>query len=173
MVFYSENPRAEFYATVTRIGASALASRAARPIPRTIMTTVSRLLLFSLVLLGSASAETLPWARLKIGMTADETFSLLGEPISSRRGHGFVTWTYDDGAEVLLHATGAVVGWTAPAAAAASARSADVWSKQPAGRYYASMHSVLPRPTRAPGRNGARAVRTEPAGTGYEAYLRG
>lgn len=138
------------------------------------MTTVSRLVLLSLVLLGSASADILPWSRLKIGMTAGETASLLGDPIFQRRGHGFVTWTYDDGAEVLLHATGSVVGWTAPAKAVEAMQSADIWSQQPAGKYYASMHSVLPRPVKKPARGGSNgAVVRASGGTTYEQLIRG
>ena len=73
----------------------------------------------------------------------------------------------------LLHASGAVIGWTAPAAMGGKG-SQDIWSNQPAGKYYASMHAVLPRPPKVPARHGnqPRPPRA-PGANGYERYLRG
>ena len=94
----------------------------------------------------------------------------------ARTGKGFEIWSYDQGAEVLLGRTGTVIGWTMPATTGLPPSSRDIWSKQPAGRYYATLYSVLPRP--ALKKSDAPLVRTlleavSTPGTGYEQYIRG
>lgn len=159
------------YGMVTGIDASALAL-VARPPIRTGMPNPARLFLLSLLCLGSLPAAPQPWTRLKVGMSAIETVSLLGHPIFHRQGHGFVTWTYDHGAEVLLQGDGAVVGWTAPASAGNPARSQDIWSNQPAGQYHATMHAVLPR-LQKPGAKRRPGLVGAAGGTTYEQLIRG
>lgn len=139
------------------------------------MKHLLRLALFALFAAGPlAAAPAQPWAQLKVGMSADDALDLLGDPVCSRRGHGFFTWIYDEGAEVLLYGEGKVVGWTLPGATENPGPSRDIWSSQPAGKYYATMHAVLPRPakTRAtPGAPKADGIAPRAAaGTGYEEY---
>lgn len=65
------------------------------------------------------------WAQLKLGMTADETISALGEPLVRNVGRGFELWIYDHDSEVLFF--GDLIGWTSPGAGPSSRHSADVW----------------------------------------------
>jgi hypothetical protein len=131
------------------------------------------LLLAGLLLTSSLTAAEDPWERLQLGMSGSETVALLGEPVLSSRGGGFHKLNYDGGAEVLLYGDGRVVGWTAPAGSRGAKHSHDIWSCQPAGKYYATMHAILPRPVRD---REARTVRqpagdrAATAGTGYEEY---
>jgi hypothetical protein len=107
-----------------------------------------RLALLALALAGTLSAAD-PWKQMHVGMSAAETVALLGHPLAHRQGHGFSTWTYDDGAEVLLQSTGSVMGWTAPGSTQPAVRSRDVWRNRPAGVRHATMHAALPRPTKS------------------------
>lgn len=139
------------------------------------MSTILRLLLLTALLAGPLAAAPKPWSQLKVGTPAPEVLALLGDPVCARTGKGFETWIYDDGAEVLLWRTGTVIGWTEPAEASLPNPSRDIWSEQPAGRYYASMYSVLPRPLTK--KTDVARMRTlleaaATAGTGYEQYLR-
>jgi len=134
-----------------------------------------RLFLISFLLLAPLSAEPMPWAQLKVGMAAEEILSLLGDPVMRSKGRGFETWTYDDGAEVLIY--GLVVGWTMPASATVRVRSEDVWRNHPRGDYYATLRSAVRKA-------GAKPAATAPAGPlpgkrpddsgmGYERFLQG
>jgi hypothetical protein len=136
------------------------------------MTSLFRPMLLGLLLASSLSAAPEPWKQLKVGMSAAQTATLLGHPISHRQGHGFTTWTYDHGAEVLLQSSGAVMGWTAPANVRLAVRSRDIWSNRPTGEYHATMHSLLPRPLKANARSRA-AVGPRADGSTYEALIRG
>ncbi len=133
-----------------------------------------RLSLFSLLLVGSLSAEALPWEQLKVGMTADQGITLLGDPMLRSKGRGFETWTYDDGAEVLVY--GLVVGWTAPVASDLPARSQDVWSNHPRGDYFTTLRSAVrksaAKPTAVIAAKPVREIPRNTAGLGYEEYLR-
>src|SRR5690242_9682961 len=106
------------------------------------MSTILRLLLLTALLAGPLAAAPKPWSRLKVGTPAQEVLTLLGDPVCARTGKGFETWIYDDGAEVLLWRTGTVIGWTEPADASLANPSRDIWSEQPANRYYSTMYSV-------------------------------
>ncbi len=133
-----------------------------------------RLLLVSLLLVSSLSAEPMPWTQLKIGMSADELVSVLGDPVFRRQGRGFETWTYDRGAEVLVY--GIVVGWTAPADPGLKLRSQDVWANHPKGAFMPTLQMTLrkvvrpPAPPVAPAKP-APSARPPGAGMGYEEYL--
>lgn len=139
------------------------------------MHTVLRLALICLLPLPSLTAAGGPWTQLKLGMSAVQAANLLGDPVLRSAGRGFETWTYDDGAELVLHGT--VVGWTAPASAGLRMRSQDVWLSRPAGRHYATLHAVLTDPARpvvAPPPPAPAAKRKTPAnGVGFEDYIRG
>lgn len=142
------------------------------------MIFTARRLLPGLLLVGTLSAGQNPWTQLKVGLSAQRTASLLGEPVLRNHGHGFETWTYDHGAEVVIYAGATLVGWTAPAELALPVRSQDVWSNHPAGDYYATMHSILPQPVRpkANRRTGGNEPGETPratAGQPYEELLRG
>jgi hypothetical protein len=143
------------------------------------MSTILRLLLLTALLAGPLAAapkQPKQWGQLKVGTTARQAVTLLGEPLSRRHGKGFETWIYDQGAEVLLYRGSAVIGWTAPASANLAARSSDVWSLQPDDEYYATLYSVLETFRAIP----PAAAKPDPepeslpahAGTGYEQYLR-
>ena len=141
------------------------------------MSEVLRLFVFSLLLAGSlAAAPQRHWEQLKVGISARQTLTLLGRPLLQCRGKGFETWTYDQGAEVLLYGGNAVVGWTAPASANLPVRSLDVWNLQPTDEHYSTLYSLLQDPNLMPA---ARTVpkldlKPEPenTGTGYEQDLR-
>ncbi|MFZ5494818.1 MAG: hypothetical protein ACOZE5_05710 [Verrucomicrobiota bacterium] len=139
------------------------------------MSDPLRLLLLGLLFAASLSAAEHPWERLRLGMPARQVAALLGEPVLRSKGHDFETWTYDGGAEVLLH--GNVVGWTAPVSAQLPARSRDVWSERRPGVYFATLQAALPRPApKNPGKpppSGANRRGKESEGDGYETYLRG
>ena len=142
------------------------------------MKSVLRLALLGLLLVGTLSAGQSPWTQLKVGMSANRTVSLLGAPVMRNHGHGFETWIYDHGAEVVIYAGITLVGWTAPAVLAVPGHSQDIWSNHPAGEYYATMHAILPRPdrpdaARKPGAAPAVEAAKATAGLTYEAYLRG
>lgn len=134
-----------------------------------------RLLLISLLLLGSLSAKPTAWAQLQLGMSAEQIVTLLGSPLLRIRGHGFETWTYDHGAEVLIHGT--VVGWTAPASARLLIRNADVWHARRMGEHYATLHTGLPAATKKPAKVTTPPVRAKTpstsTGAGFEDYIRG
>lgn len=141
------------------------------------MPAAFRLFLLGLLCAGSLAAGVPPWAKLQVGMSPRQAASLLGEPLFRRQGRGFEMWTYDHGAEVLIYGGGAVVGWTAPAPARLPAPSSDVWSLQPAGRYYATLYSLLENSGLAPARSAGPKAQPKPApaaaGTGYEQFFRG
>jgi hypothetical protein len=123
-----------------------------------------------ILILVSASAETMPWMHLKVGMSAEEIVSLLGDPVLRIKGRGFETWTYDHGAEVLVY--GLLVGWTAPDSTSRSIRSQDVWASRPRGDYFGTLRSaVLRRPKQRPPVVVAETVANH-AGMGYEDYLK-
>jgi len=112
----------------------------------------------------------MPWTKLKVGMSADEIVSLLGDPVLRSKGRGFETWTYEHGAEVLIY--GLVVGWTTPATATVLVRSQDVWSHRPGGEYLATLRAAV----RPPARKAQATAPVKPAATqglGYEEYLKG
>ena len=136
------------------------------------MHTVLRLAFLGLLLCGPLPAAE-SWTKMKLGMSAEQTVTLLGDPVLRSRGRGFETWTYDNGAEVLLHGT--VVGWTAPVTAGLAKRSQDVWINRPAGRHYATLHAALADPARAPAAPTPARRKTPPtgAGIGFEEYIRG
>ncbi len=72
-----------------------------------------RLILWSLLLGAPAAAPAADgWARLKPGMSTDQTRNLLGEPILLSEGYGFAVWIYDHGTEVVFYDK--VIAWTAP-----------------------------------------------------------
>lgn len=73
------------------------------------------------------------WSLLKLGMTGSDVTAVLGRPLICSKGHGFERWTYDDGAEVLLH--GLLIGWTTPGLADVGKRSSDVWQTGNAGTF--------------------------------------
>jgi hypothetical protein len=139
------------------------------------MVTLLRPSLIFILLAVSLPAAPQPWARLTLGMTTEQTVALLGSPLLRTRGHGFETWTYDHGAEVLVHGT--VVGWTAPASARLLVRSQDVWHGRRPGEHYATLQSGLPAASRKPAALTAPAIKRKPTargGTlGYEEYIRG
>jgi hypothetical protein len=135
------------------------------------MPSFFRLFGISLLLAGSLSAATTkPWAQIKVGMSADEIVTLLGDPVSRRKGRGFETWTYDNGAEVLVYKL--VVGWTAPVSATLAVRSQDVWSNRPQGDYLAPVRTVLRQNAAklAAATKGAKRPLST-TGMGYEEYL--
>ena len=142
------------------------------------MFFTARLTLLGLLLAGTLSAGQSPWTQLKVGMSANRTVSLLGAPVMRNHGHGFETWIYDHGAEVVIYAGITLVGWTAPAVLAVPVHSQDIWSNHPAGEYYATMHAILPRPdrpdaTRKPDAAPAAVAPKPTAGLTYEEFLRG
>jgi hypothetical protein len=65
------------------------------------------------------------WALLKLGMSGSEVAAALGSPLICSKGRGFERWTYDNGAEVLIH--GWLIGWTVPGVANVAKRSNDIW----------------------------------------------
>ena len=139
------------------------------------MLPLPRLSLLFVLLAVSLPAAPQPWARLKLGMSSEQIVSLLGSPLLRTRGHGFETWTYDHGAEVLIHGT--VVGWTAPASARLLVRSRDVWHSRRLEENFATLHSGLPAASRKPAGLTAPVARRKAAssgaGLGYEEYIRG
>jgi hypothetical protein len=137
------------------------------------MPNPARFVWLGLLLLGSLPAAQEPWAQLKVGMGAADTAALLGHPIFHRQGHGFTTWTYDRGGEVLLHANGTVIGWTAPKTARVAVRSRDIWSNRPDGEFSPTMHSVLPRPMKAGIKSRAAGVSRGAGSPGDENLIRG
>jgi hypothetical protein len=134
------------------------------------MRLLARLLFLAALLTGSLPAAPTAWAKLKVGMTADETALLLGAPLGRTQGHGFEKWTYDQGAEVLLHGGIAVIGWTVPVALRLAVRSLDIWSDAPTrDRYFAicADRAAIERRRAGPGR------KMSAAGLVYEDYVRG
>jgi hypothetical protein len=65
------------------------------------------------------------WARLKLGMTAEEAEAALGAPLIRNEGRGFELWIYDSRAEVVFY--GGIVAWTAPSSAPAVPAPKEVW----------------------------------------------
>jgi hypothetical protein len=140
-----------------------------------VMSAPLRLIFVSLLWVSSLSAEPTPWTQLRIGMSADELVSVLGDPVFRRHGRGFETWTYDQGAEVLVY--GIVVGWTTPADSRLKIHSRDVWADHPKGAFMPTLHTALRKAARPPARPVATAEPPSPAspagaGMGYEEYLR-
>jgi hypothetical protein len=133
------------------------------------MPSFLRLSIISLLLVGSLSAAPRPWAQIKVGMSAEEIVTLLGDPVFRRQGRGFETWTYDQGAEVLICKL--VVGWTAPTSATLVVRSEDVWSNHPQGDYLSPVRAVLRKNAGklAPAATAKRSLSN--TGMGYEEYL--
>jgi hypothetical protein len=70
-------------------------------------------------------------------MTGSDVAAVLGRPLICSKGRGFERWTYDDGAEVLLH--GLLIGWTAPGLADVGKRSSDVWQTGNADTFAAAV----------------------------------
>lgn len=139
------------------------------------MPAPQRLIFVILLLVTSLSAEPMPWTQLKIGMSADELVSVLGDPVFRRQGRGFETWTYDQGAEVLVY--GIVVGWTTPADPGHKIHSQDVWADHPKGAFMPTLQTALREAVRPPAKPVAPAkpapsARPPGAGMGYEEYLR-
>lgn len=134
----------------------------------------TRLLFPALLLAAHLAAAENPWSQLQVGMPESLALDLLGEPLVSTRGHGFVTWTYDGGAEVLLLSDGRVVGWTTPAEAATAARSHDLWRNLPPGKHYATMHAALatPLPRKSPSASAPGEILRASQGQGFEEYYR-
>jgi hypothetical protein len=139
------------------------------------MSLSLRLVLLGVFLSVPLAAAPPPWARVKVGMTAGQIVSLLGEPLLRSKARGFELWTYDQGAEVLIYGT--VAGWTAPVSARLLVRSQDVWRNHPAGDYSATLHSILRQPApQVPVIVPAKAPRDDRrrgTGRGYEDYLQG
>jgi hypothetical protein len=137
------------------------------------MSVSLRVFVFSLLLVGLLPAAPVPWAQVKVGMTGEEIITLLGDPLLRSKGRNFETWTYDEGAEVLVY--GLVVGWTAPASARLLARSQDVWRNQPRGEYFPVLRAAVRQSVRkAPSVTPSTLARETPrnnAGMGYEEYL--
>ncbi|MDQ5977514.1 MAG: hypothetical protein QG602_486 [Verrucomicrobiota bacterium] len=130
-----------------------------------------RLFILCLALVTSLSAEQ-TWAQLKVGMDAEKAMELLGEPVSVRRGRGFETWIYDQGAEVLVFSV--VVGWTAPASSCLKSLSHDVWAAKPGGNFHKTLASVVNKAVMAKAPVSAKAAPATvaaAAGMGYEEYL--
>lgn len=98
-------------------------------------------LLLALAPVATRGADA--WARLKLGMTADETTAVLGAPLIRTAGHGFELWTYDNGAEALLF--GSLIGWTASGSASVAERSFDIWRARRADSSSPSFLGMLPR----------------------------
>lgn len=132
------------------------------------MRPVLAIFVASFVILSSAPAAPAPWDQLKVGMSAEDAITLLGMPVLRIKGRGFETWTYDQGAELLVY--GLVVGWTIPAATNGATRGHDVWSAQPRGDYFATLRSaVIRKPApKAP----VVVVAPSHTGMGYEQYLK-
>lgn len=134
------------------------------------MSSSLRAVVISILLVGSLSAAPRPWTQLKVGMTAQETVTLLGDPVFRRQGRGFQTWTYDHGAEVLI--CGLVVGWTAPTSSTTLvAHSEDVWSNHPQGDYIAPVRAVLRNAASKSTAIAATKQARDNSGMGYEEYL--
>jgi hypothetical protein len=135
-----------------------------------------RHLFLSLLLLtavSAVSAAPMPWAQLKIGMAGEEIIALLGEPLMRSAGRGFQTWTYDDGAEVLV--CGLVMGWTMPNSIAVAVRSQDVWRAHPKGDYLGTLRTALRKAGAKPSVNRlakrpGQVNRPPTPGIGYEEY---
>lgn len=104
----------------------------------------SRLLVVALALAVPALRGDDAWARMKLGMTSDETAVALGRPLLRSSGKGFEVWTYDNGAQALFY--GSLVGWTAPGTARVEDRSMDVWRSHRAGTYFPTFLALLPQP---------------------------
>lgn len=137
------------------------------------MHLILRLSVVGLLVLASLPAAEESWTKLKIGMSAEKALSILGFPLLRSKGHGFETWTYDNGAEVLLHAT--VVGWTAPTVAKSPMRSNDVWRGNHPGKHYATMQAALVEavPIVDPLPLNRRKRGKGSAGVGFEEYFQG
>ncbi|MBI5691292.1 MAG: hypothetical protein HZC55_14505 [Verrucomicrobia bacterium] len=100
--------------------------------------------LLALALAPSPAPGEEPWSNLKLGMTPEEAYLTLGFPLLRTAGKGFETWTYDDGAEVLLH--GSLIGWTTPRSLPAPARHVDVWRNRPKADYFPTFLAAIPPP---------------------------
>jgi hypothetical protein len=86
------------------------------------------------------------WSRLKIGMTAREAATTLGDPLIRTAGQGFEVWIYDARAEVLFY--GQVIGWTSPHPAGETAAVVDIWQETKGGTNAPVF--FLPRPESRP-----------------------
>jgi hypothetical protein len=84
------------------------------------------------------------WLLLKLGMTGSEVTAALGNPLICSKGRGFERWTYDNGAEVLIH--GLLIGWTSPGVADVVNRSTDIWQAGSADTPSAVIISPQPFP---------------------------
>lgn len=113
--------------------------------------------LLLILLLAGGRGSAADWSQLKLGMTPQETFSILGEPLFRNSGQGFETWIYDQQAEVVFY--GPLVGWTCPRTAGSSAISVDVW--QASGTGLPLTPCVLPRPQKAPAPSSRRVTATK------------
>lgn len=113
-----------------------------RPIWTMMIRCRAHLLGLLLVLVPGATRGEDGWSLLKLGMTPGETAALIGLPILRTRGHGFETWTYDNGAEAVLF--GSLVAWTSAGPANLTERSYDIWREKGSGAYFLTFHSVLP-----------------------------
>lgn len=78
---------------------------------------MSRPISLSLVLITlctpTFAAGAKEWAKLKQGMTPDEAFATLGQPLIRNSNRGYEVWIYDSKAEVVFH-QGPVMAWTIP-----------------------------------------------------------
>lgn len=78
---------------------------------------MSRLTGLSLVFVAlctpTFAAGAKDWAKLKPGMTPDEAFAALGQPLIRNSNRGYEVWIYDSKAEVVFH-QGPVLAWTIP-----------------------------------------------------------
>lgn len=77
---------------------------------RKVLLPLACLLLASI---QGTAADLDAWGRMRTGMTAFDTATLLGAPLIRTTGHGFDMWIYDSCAEVLFY-RGPVIAWTAP-----------------------------------------------------------
>ena len=111
-------------------------------------------LLLLLPLLGRGEEN---WSQLKLGMTAEQTFTALGSPMFRTSGTGFELWTYDNGSEVLLY--GSLIGWTAPRSAHVAVRCSDIWQANHSEAELPTFLTLLPPPTSKPGARRREATR--------------
>lgn len=112
------------------------------------MPFLLRLFACTLLLAGPLAAVTREagWTKLKLGMSAAEVAATVGSPVLQSKNGGYEMWTYEGGAEVLFHGTGAVLGWTAPATAGLARCSKDVWSEGPVADFQLPPAASLPPP---------------------------
>jgi hypothetical protein len=84
---------------------------------KSILSVGLRLLGF--LLLASTVKAAPQWARLKVGMSADEIVQFVGEPLMRVKARGLERWIYDGCGEVVFFG-GPVKFWTIPSPSAES-----------------------------------------------------